>query len=333
MELVKINPTEFGLTEDTAKNIQAQFAPMLAKMVELEAEFNEVVQLPIDSPEAAKKAKEVRLKYVKVRTGTAEIHKVQKAFYLNGGRFVDGWKNAQLFASQGKEQRLQEIEDYQANLERQRIEALQNERVEKIRPYVEDTTALNLGTMQEDVWEAYFDAKKRAYNDRIEAEKEAERLRIEAEKAERERIEAQRVENERLKKEAEARESAFEAERKEAARKQAEIEAQARKEREEAEAKARAIAEAARKEREALEAQIAAQKKAEQEAEAARLAAEAKAASEAAKLAKAPVKKQLNVWVSGFEIPSCSIEHECVSEIQAKFEAFKKWAASQVEQI
>jgi hypothetical protein len=315
MELVKINPTEFGLTEDTAKNIQAQFAPMLAKMVELEAEFNEVVQLPIDSPEASKKAKEVRLKYVKVRTGTAEIHKVQKAFYLNGGRFVDGWKNAQLFASQGKEQRLQEIEDYQANLERQRIEALQNERVEKIRPYVEDTTALNLGTMQDDVWEAYFDAKKRAYNDRIEAEKEAERLRIEAEKAERERIEAQRVENERLKKEAEAREAAFEAERKEAARKQAEIEAQARKE------------------REALEAQIAAQKKAEQEAEAARLAAEAKAAAEAAKLAKAPVKKQLNVWVSGFEIPACSIEHKCVSEIQSKFEAFKKWAASQVEQI
>jgi len=333
MELVKINPSEFGLTEDTAKNIQAQFEPMLAKMVELEAEFNEVVQLPIDSPEAAKKAKEVRLKYVKVRTGTAEIHKLQKAFYLNGGRFVDGWKNAQLFASQGKEQKLQEIEDYLANIEKQRLAELQEVRLSAIAPYIEDTTGLDLSSMAEDVWDAYYEAKKRAYNDRIEAEKEAERLRLEAEKAERERIEAQRVENERLKKEAEAREAAFEAERKEAARKQAEIEAKARKEREEAEAKAKAIAEAARKEREALEAQIAAQKKAEQEAEAARLAAEAKAAAEAAKLAKAPVKKQLNVWVNSFEIPACSIEHACVSEIQSKFEAFKKWAGSQVEQI
>ena len=112
MEIVKINPVDYNLTDDTAKNIQQQFEPMLKKMVELENEFNEVVNLAIGESETTKKAKELRLKYVKVRTGTAEIHKNQKAFYLNGGRFIDGWKNAQLFASQGKESKLEEIEKY-----------------------------------------------------------------------------------------------------------------------------------------------------------------------------------------------------------------------------
>ena len=97
--LVKIDASEFGIEESKAKQIQEQFQPMLDKMVNLEKQANEVFKLPIET--ASVKAKEVRLQYVKVRTGTAEIHKEQKAFYLQAGRFVDGWKNAQLFASQG----------------------------------------------------------------------------------------------------------------------------------------------------------------------------------------------------------------------------------------
>lgn len=33
--IVKINPLEYGLTVETAANIENQFAPMLAKMTEL----------------------------------------------------------------------------------------------------------------------------------------------------------------------------------------------------------------------------------------------------------------------------------------------------------
>jgi hypothetical protein len=47
---------------------------------------------------------------MKIRTATLDIHKKQKAFYLAGGKFVDGWKNAQHFASMGKEEKLEEIE-------------------------------------------------------------------------------------------------------------------------------------------------------------------------------------------------------------------------------
>ena len=84
--LVKIDASEFGIEESKAKQIQEQFQPMLDKMVNLEKQANEVFKLPIET--ASAKAKEVRLQYVKVRTGTAEIHKEQKAFYLQAGRFV-----------------------------------------------------------------------------------------------------------------------------------------------------------------------------------------------------------------------------------------------------
>ena len=86
-ELVKINASEYGLEEIKAQQIEAQFKPMLEKMSALEREYNEVIKLEV-SGETCAKAKELRLKYVKVRTGTAAIHTQQKAFYLAGGRYV-----------------------------------------------------------------------------------------------------------------------------------------------------------------------------------------------------------------------------------------------------
>ena len=207
-EIVKVDPKEFGLTDETAKNIRAQFEPMLKKMEELEDEFNKIVKMPIDDIDTVLAAKELRKKYVKVRTGTAEIHKQQKSFYLNGGRFVDGWKNAQIFASAGKEEALEAIEKHRENMEIERIRVLCFERKEALRLYVEDVDSLtiNFGAMESDVWDAYLSAKIKEHKELVEAEEEAKRLeelRLEAERLE---AEKQRVENERLKAEVAARE-------------------------------------------------------------------------------------------------------------------------------
>lgn len=331
-ELVKINPQEFGLTDETAANIKAQFEPMLNKMAELETEFNEVISLPIEDLTTSKKAKELRSKYVKVRTGTAEIHKVQKAFYLNGGRFVDGWRNAQLFASQGKEEALEKIEKHFENIEKQRKEQLHLTRVELIREYVEDTTAYSFGDMAQDVFDALLSSKKKAHEDKIEAERKAEEERIAREKKEAEEREAQRLENERLKKEAAIREAQIKKERKEAEKAlQAERE-KAEAERKRIEAEQQAKLDAERKERERVEAELQAKKEAELKAEQQRKAEEEKAKKEAEKLAKAPVKKQLSTWVNSFVIPE-SPNHELSEQIKVKFEAFKKWALSEIESI
>jgi len=176
--IVKINPSEYGLTETKAKEIEKMFSPMLAKMVELEAEFNEISKLE-PNKESCSKARELRLKYVKVRTGTAEIHKGLKQFYLQGGRFVDGWKNAQLMASQGIEEKLSTIENHYENLEKERIARLQEKRAEEISKYEVDYIPDNLGEMPEDVWNNFLLGTRTNYEAQKEAEKKAEEERQE----------------------------------------------------------------------------------------------------------------------------------------------------------
>lgn len=362
-DIVKIDPATYGIEESKAADISAVFKPMLDKMVELEKEYNEVVALPIES--ASQQAKALRLKYVKVRTGTEKIHKDQKEFYLKGGRFVDGWKNAQLFASQGIEAKLQEIEDYAANKEKERIAALQLERETALTPYeVENVATLRLGEMAETVWANFLAGTKSGWEAKKEAERIAEETRLAEIEAEKARIEAQRVENERLKQEAEERERVLAEERSkaeqeareaaeklEAERKAAEtvlaaerLEA-ARLAKIEVDKKAAEIAkieEANRIVREKAAVELAAQqaaakkvadelqarKDAEAKADAERLAAEKKAA-------KAPDKDKLKAFVSAIQLPaipelSTPEANTVLAELRSKFTAYINWANTQI---
>lgn len=248
--LVKINASDYGLEESKASEIEAMFTPMLSKMSELEKDFNDILKLPINH-ETCKMAKELRLAYVKVRTGTAAIHKQLKDFYLKGGRFVDAFKNTQEFASGEKEKTLKAIEDHFENLERERTEKLRIDRLELLKPYTE-IEPLGLGHMQEDVFNNYLIGVKLALKQKLEAEKKAEEERIAIIEAEKKRQEEIIQENIRLKEQAEERERLAEIERK----KQAEILA-----------KERAKAEIERKERERLESEIKAKQEAQEKAE------------------------------------------------------------------
>lgn len=351
MELVKINPKEFGIEESKAKEISAQFKPMLDKMVELEDDYNKILKLSIDDVETSEKAKELRLKYVKVRTGTALIHKEQKAFYLQAGRFVDGWKNAQLFASQGIEKRLSDIENFHANLEIERVKKLNKERTELISKYIEDFELINFGTMQEDVWDAYYSTKKTAYEDRIKAEalaekkriaeqKRIEQERIAKEKKEREERERLQKENKRLEKE---RLEQIVKEKKDAEKREKEEEArhekarldhlsQVKKERLEEE-RHQAVLKKERDEKERLELELKTKKNAEEKLERERIVADNKAKKAAEKLAKAPIKKQMNIWINTLTVGSPPELNDTVKDIIDKFEAFKDWAKTQIENI
>ena len=255
-EIVKIKASDYGLDSTKAQEIEAMFTPMLERMKTLEKEYNKIIKLPI-TPETCYAAKELRLQYVRVRTGTAEIHKELKAFYLNGGRFVDGWKNAQLFASQEIEESLKKIENHYEMIEAERKARLKEERVAKISPYVEDVNTYMLGEMSEDAFEKLLAGSKMQYDTRIAAEKKAEEERIAKEKADAEEREAQRLENIRLQKEADKREKQIAAER-EKVRKEAE-----RREKQLADER-----EAARKEQEAKDKQLADERaRAQKEAE------------------------------------------------------------------
>ena len=131
MEVVKmsIQAADYGLTETKAAEISKMFKPMLDTMEELEIRFNDLVNLP-RSKEKVLAAKVLFKEYVTTRTGTGKIHREMKAFYLQGGRFVDGWKNAQLMASKSHEETLKEIinfEKIQAKKDRNELKAKRSE--------------------------------------------------------------------------------------------------------------------------------------------------------------------------------------------------------------
>ena len=351
MTLVQIKPEDYGLTSEIAANIAAQFKPMLAKMEELEQEFNEVVKMPLGEPSTEKAAAALRNKYVKVRTGTAAIHKEQKEFYLKGGRFVDGWKNAQLMASHGKEETLERIVNYRKELEAQRIQKLQEERAELIAPYVDDTTALDLGRMSEETFQTYLaGAKKRKEDAEALARAAEEEVRLQKERdnlhnQRRDKIiplwrfvpevvrtmrldtlsdeefakmlaqaEQDLASDERAKEQARAEAQRLAAEKAEADRKRREAEAEAERLRKAEEERERTI-------------RVEAERKAAEEAQ--RLKEQA---AEAERLAKAPVKQKMTDWVNSFSIPSAPCENMITATIQDKFEAFKKWALATISQ-
>jgi len=150
-ELLTISPTEYGLTEDKASQIQQLYQPMLEKMVELEKEYNEIMALPM-SVISAKKAKDLGKEFAAIRIAVAKIHKEMKAETLRLGRFMDAWKNAQLLASEGKEKALKEKATYYERMEQEKIDTLQAYRALELQPFNLSTIPDNLGRLEESIW-------------------------------------------------------------------------------------------------------------------------------------------------------------------------------------
>lgn len=276
--LPQVDPAQFGLTAESsdAKRVAEAFKPMLEQMVSLETEYNALVGLPIDE-DLCEKARELRLKYVRVRTATAKAHKALKEGVLKFGRFLDGWKNAQEQASGQIEGRLEAVERFYVEQEIARRRAIHDARAAELTALEYPSIPANLDTLDDLMWshlkagaEAALASRRKAEAEAAEAKRlaeEAEKARLAAEAAERERI---RKENERLKAEAEERERNAAAERQAAAKREAALKAEQERQRKAAEEKLR-------RERESAEE---AKREVEKEAQKARAAIEAKAAEE-----------------------------------------------------
>lgn len=329
----EVAPEIFGIEPVKAQEMVSGLSTTIAEREVLKNAYVDVINLEITA-ENLPAFKELRLKIVKNRTtGLKAWHTTNKSFYLAGGRFVDAVYNKEVLENEQMESKLMEAEKFFENQEKARLESLRIEREELLRPYV-DVLPNDLSSLDAEVFDSFLVTKKAAYTAKLEADRiESERIekeRIEKEKA----IEAQRLENEKLKAEAAARELAIEKERKasEAAKKaiqdKADKEAAELKAKQEAELKA---------EREATEKARADLKAIEDSENSAKLAAEQKAEAarkEVEKLAKAPIKKQLSVWVDAFCLPETPmIENAAAKDIIEKFEAFKKWSINQVNNL
>lgn len=172
LPIVYVDPALFKLEAVEASEIEKAFIPQLEKMRELEAEYLAIIDESPDDPEVGKKADTLRKKYVKVRTETDKIHRKQKDYYLNGGRFVDAWEKTQETVSKIKEDKLASITNHaKIEAEKQRAE-LEKDRIELLRPVLElpSYAHLQLGTMATDVFYAYLKTTQEAHAERVSKE-------------------------------------------------------------------------------------------------------------------------------------------------------------------
>ena len=194
-----------GLEASKATQIKAIFAPMIKMLEEFEEKYKEVVESGV-SDENCKRAKRLRLDISKIRVSADKARKEQKEEYLRAGNAIQGVYNILKFAVVDKEEKLKEIETHFERLELARIATIKQERQSELIKYEVDGAFIDLGNMEESIWENYLAGVKANYEAIKEAERKAEEDRLKAEQkeiAEKKRV---RAENERLRAEAEKRE-------------------------------------------------------------------------------------------------------------------------------
>lgn len=240
-ELIANVPELEGVEKSRAKQIQETFQPMANMLKEFESHYDEVIKMANEeiTEEVTAKAKRLRLDIAKVRIQAEKVKKSEKEEILRAGRAVDGVFNILKWAVSEKEDKLKEIEKHFETIEAEKVQKLQAKRATELAKYLDFDHEPNLTNMEDDVWEAYINTKKKEHADRVEAEKKAEADRIEKEKAEKAEQERVKAENAKLKAEAEAKakQDKVEADKraKEESDRKAEHEAQLAKERKETE--------------------------------------------------------------------------------------------------
>ncbi len=271
-----INESGLQLTE--AEAIKQSYLPYFEQLVEIKEQATKInFDKPSDIDETI--ARELRLKLVKIRTGSEDIKKERKQIHMLKGNLEQSAWNLIRDTCLLDEEKFSAVEKRREIEEKQRKENLRIERENAVEPYGADTEHIALGEMSEEIWENYFNGVKVSYEQKAAAELKAEEDRIAVEQAKADERARIQEENERLQKEAEAKERAMKAEREAAEKKLAEEQAKAEAERKALQEKAYKEAEEAQRLAEAQRQKVETERKAAEEV--ARKEAQAKAKIEA----------------------------------------------------
>lgn len=218
-EIVKIESkqlekvvTESGLAIQEGEEIKKSYLPFLVQLSEIQSQ---ATKINFDSPAEIDEtiARELRLKTVKIRTGSKELKDERKKGYLLRGNLEQAAYNLIEASCKITEDVFNNVEKAREIAEKKRKEQLRIDREEKLSPYTESVVMCPLGEMSEEQFSELYTGLRTAHEIKLEAEKKAEEERLAAIEAERIKQENIRLENERLKKEAEEKEKALQAER------------------------------------------------------------------------------------------------------------------------
>ena len=184
-ELIKVELPEFKeLDKSKAQQIRETFLPMAEMLETFEKRFNEIINEAKNgiTPELSLKAKRLRLDISPVRIDTGKLKDKQKEKIKIEDKAIMAVHNILVWAVSEKEDTLKKIEKDAEIQEKKRLELLQVERNNLIAPYLDDTDTRDLSGMDQEVWEAWFERRKKDHFDKLDAIKKAEETRIENER-------------------------------------------------------------------------------------------------------------------------------------------------------
>lgn len=334
-----------GLEPESALAIRRSFDAMITQAEEWAARAREIRVTSSEQKREMKLARESRLALREIRNRIENTRKALKKDSLDRGRAIDGIANIAKSLIEPIEEHLRIQETFAEREETQRKDELRKSRSETLRAYEADpATFADLGEMSEDGWTSTLQTVKDAREARLEAERQAEAVRKEAERiaakkrdeerAEQARKDAERAEqlrlqaeeNARLKREADEREAKAKADREaleEAARVEREKSAEAKRAADEETRKAREEADRLAKE---LEDQRRAEDRRLQEEREAKELEERKAREAAEAAAAAPDREKIAAFAKSLaelELPAMTTERGKVAALKIKAQMAK----------
>lgn len=187
-ELEVLNTPNLGLSKDKATEHLVAFAPFMSQLTELSSGL-EGINFTEPTNEDAKKAREIRLAMVKVRTGAEKVKDERKKTILQEGNLIQSAFNFIKSACEMKEKSLVEVEQFRAKIEEERKARITAERMTKLAEVECNTDAKLVGDMTDETFEQFLLGAKTSYERKKEDERKAEEARLEAERKNRVRSE------------------------------------------------------------------------------------------------------------------------------------------------
>lgn len=208
-----VNPEVQAMVKKDLEPFYLQLQPIIEKVYEIKVDS-------IDDIQGMKLADTVRKQIKPIRTATERRRVELKADYLQTGKMIDKVANSIKDAAQEAEAYLLEQSTYGERMEKERLDAIEVERMIQLKEYIESPELYNVRDMSDVQWANTLAGAKLQYEATETKRKEAEAAAVKAEKdriakeaadaAERERL---RLENEALKQQSIAREAKMQAER------------------------------------------------------------------------------------------------------------------------
>jgi hypothetical protein len=170
---------ESNLDKSKAQIILDNFGNYFEIVAEWAVKTKAIVITRPDQQAEMAMAKQARLFIRDKRIALEKKHKELKEASLREGQTLDSIKRILLNLLEPLEKQLKEKEDFAEIFEANRIAKLREERLAMLIPYeVYSENGFTLGEMDENVWAAFFNSIKTSFEQKKEAEKQAELQRL-----------------------------------------------------------------------------------------------------------------------------------------------------------